>query len=66
MSKILVVLLPTYKMKATTINELRTMSNAPVTRDTLLGKLTTFELKELGDQSATKTETSFRASTSSK
>ncbi|GLJ14945.1 hypothetical protein SUGI_0243910 [Cryptomeria japonica] len=65
-SNILRVLPLAHKMKATTINELQTMSNTPVTRDTLLRKLTTFELEELGDRSATKTETAFRAPTSGK
>ncbi|GLJ54156.1 hypothetical protein SUGI_1160380 [Cryptomeria japonica] len=53
-------------MKAIAINELWTMSSTPVTRDTLLGKLTAFELEELGDQSATKIEIAFRASTTGK
>lgn len=62
LSKVLRVLPLAYKMKAIAINELWTMSSTPVTRDTLLGKLTTFKLEELGDQSVAKTETIFRAS----
>lgn len=65
-SKILRVLPLAYKMKVVVINELQTMSSSPFTRDTLLGKLTAFELEELGVWSATKTETAFKAFASSK
>ncbi|GLJ10717.1 hypothetical protein SUGI_0133680 [Cryptomeria japonica] len=51
-------------MKATTINELRTMANTSVNRDTLVGKLSAFELEEFGPSGVVKFEPSFHASTS--
>lgn len=63
-SKILRALPSTYKMKATTINELRTMANTSVNGDTLVGKLSDFELEEFGPSRVLKTEPSFHASTS--
>ena len=63
-SKVLRALPPTYKMKATAINELRTMANTSINRDTLVGKLSAFELEEFGPSGAVKTEPAFHASTS--
>lgn len=63
-SKILRVLPPAYKMKATTINELRTMENSLVNRDTLVGKLFAFELEEFGAPGIVKTESAFKATSS--
>lgn len=63
-SKVLRALLPAYKMKATTINELRTMANTSVNKDTLVRKLSSFELEEFGPSRAVKFEPSFHASTS--
>lgn len=64
-SKVLRALPPTYKMKVTTINELRTMLNNFVNRDTLVGKISSFELEEFGLPEATKTNNTFKGSTSS-
>ncbi|GLJ21945.1 hypothetical protein SUGI_0410990 [Cryptomeria japonica] len=54
-----------YKMKVTAINELRTMPNTSVTRDTLIGKLSTFEIEEFGLVATIKIDLDFKASTSS-
>lgn len=64
-SKVLRALPPAYKMKATIINELRTMANTFVNRDTLVGKLFAFELEEFGPSGVVKSEPSFHASASS-
>lgn len=64
-SKVLRGFPPAYKMKVTTINELRTMPNTSVTRDTLIGKLSAFEIKEFGPVATIKTDLAFKASTSS-
>lgn len=50
-----------YKVKATAIEELQTITN--VTRDMLVGKLTAFELSEFGD-ALPKVESKFKATTS--
>lgn len=63
--KVLIALPPTYKMNATTINELRTMPNTSINRDTLVGKLSAFVLEEFGPSGVAKFEPSFHASTSS-
>ncbi|GLJ45784.1 hypothetical protein SUGI_0963520 [Cryptomeria japonica] len=63
-SKVLRALPPAYKMKATAINELRTMVNTFVNIDTLVGKLSSFELEEFGPSGAVKTEPAFHAFTS--
>ncbi|GLJ36020.1 hypothetical protein SUGI_0722600 [Cryptomeria japonica] len=64
-SKILRGLPLPYKMKVTAINELRTMPNTSVTRDTLIGKLSAFEIEEFGPVATIKTDLAFKASTSS-
>lgn len=64
-SKVLRVFPPAYKMKVTTINEIRTMPNSSIIRDTLVGKISNFELKEFGPPGAEKIDTAFKASTSS-
>lgn len=46
-SKVLRALPLTYKMKATAINELRTMTNTSVNMDILIRKLSAFELENL-------------------
>lgn len=46
-SKVLRALPADYKMKATTINELRTMSNTSVNRDILIGNYLLLSLKNL-------------------
>lgn len=51
-------------MKVTAINELRTMPNTSVSRDTLVGKLSTFELEEFGLVATIKTDLAFKASSS--
>lgn len=56
---------PVYKLKATTINELRTIANTFVNRDTLVGKLSSFELEEFGSSRIAKSDPTFHASTSS-
>lgn len=63
-SKVLRALPPAYKMKAIAINELRTMSTTSGNKDTLVGKLSAFELEEFGPSGAVKTEPTFHASTS--
>jgi hypothetical protein len=56
--------LPTsYKHRATTIEEIQTMTN--LTKDMLVDKLKTFELSEFGDYFR-KTEFAFKATTSEK
>ena len=52
-----------YKFKDTTTEELHTLTN--VTRDMLIGKLTTFELSEFGD-ALPKIESVFKVTTSGK
>ncbi|GLJ44357.1 hypothetical protein SUGI_0929360 [Cryptomeria japonica] len=61
-SKVLRDLPPSYKMKVTAINELRTMPNTLVSRDTLVGKLSAFELEEFGPIATINTDLSFKAS----
>ncbi|GLJ37821.1 hypothetical protein SUGI_0769250 [Cryptomeria japonica] len=61
-SKVVRALPPAYKMKLTTINEIRTMPNTSVSRDTLVGKLLAFELEEFGLVATVKTDLSFKAS----
>lgn len=63
-SKVLRSLPPAYKMKATAINELRTMANTSVNKDIQIGKLSVFELEEFGSSGAVKSEPSFHASSS--
>lgn len=63
-SKVLRAFPPAYKMKVTAINELRTMPNASVSRDTLVGKLSAFELEEFGPVTTIKIDLSFKASSS--
>lgn len=64
-SKVLRALPPAYKMKVTTINELRTMPNTSINRDTLVGKIFAFELEEFGPLGAIKLDSTFKASSSS-
>lgn len=52
-------------MKVTAINELRIMPNTSVSRDTLVGKLSAFELEEFGLVDTVKTDIALKASTSS-
>ncbi|GLJ37832.1 hypothetical protein SUGI_0769570 [Cryptomeria japonica] len=63
-SKVLRALPLAYKMKVTAINELRTMPNTSVSRDTLVRKLSTLELEEFGPDATIKTNLAFRASSS--
>ncbi|GLJ55967.1 hypothetical protein SUGI_1201470 [Cryptomeria japonica] len=63
-SKVLRELPPTYKMKVTTINELRTMPNTSVSRDILVGKLLVFELEEFSPIATIKTDLAIKASSS--
>lgn len=53
-----------YKMKFIAINELRTMPNTFVTRDTLIGKLPAFESEEFCPVATIKIDLAFKASTS--
>lgn len=61
--KVIRSLLPSYKHKASTIDEIWTITN--VTRDMLIGKLTAFELSEFGD-SLPKTKSAFKTAVSGK
>ncbi|GLJ11353.1 hypothetical protein SUGI_0153510 [Cryptomeria japonica] len=64
-SKVLRALPPTYKMKVTAINELRTIPNTSVSRDTLVGKLSAFELEEFCHVATIKIDLAFKESSSS-
>ncbi|GLJ19854.1 hypothetical protein SUGI_0359770 [Cryptomeria japonica] len=64
-SKVLRALPPTYKMKVTVINELRTMPNASVSRDTLVGKLSAFKFEGFGPVATVKIDLDCKASSSS-
>lgn len=63
-SKVLRALPPAYKMKVTSINELRTMPNTSISRDTLVGKISAFELEEFGLVATIKTDLALKASSS--
>ncbi|GLJ49752.1 hypothetical protein SUGI_1056030 [Cryptomeria japonica] len=64
-SKVLRGLPSAYKIKVTSINELRTMPNTSVTRDTLTGRLSAFEIEEFGLVASIKIDLAFKESTSS-
>ncbi|GLJ33781.1 hypothetical protein SUGI_0679010 [Cryptomeria japonica] len=64
-SKVLRDFPPAYKINVTAINELTTMPNASISRDTLVGKLSAFDLDEFGPIATIKTDLAFKASSSS-
>lgn len=63
-SKVLRTLLLAYKMDATAINKLRTLANTSINKDTLSGKLSSFELEEFGPSGAMKSKPTLNASAS--
>ncbi|GLJ36684.1 hypothetical protein SUGI_0738180 [Cryptomeria japonica] len=61
-SKMLRTILPTYAIRVSSIQELRSVSSDKVTIDSLIGKLTTFELNSFDNSISKTSKSAFKAS----